>query len=109
MAVLYITEYVTQGKDNKGGVMAAVAEPYVAMQTVAIGAGSARSAALNVKTRLVRIHTDAICSIRFGAGAAVNAAATDSRLAAGQTEYFAVEEAQVKTAPGIAVAVIQNT
>jgi hypothetical protein len=37
---------------------------------------------------MVRIHTDAICSISFGT--APTATATNRRLAANQTEYFGV-------------------
>jgi hypothetical protein len=58
------------------------------------------SAAFNAATKIVRLHTDAICSVAFGA--APVAAATNARLAAGATEYFGVS-------PGSKVAVITNT
>lgn len=104
MAVLYVTEFAKQGRDlagylNQNG---SAEQPPVAEQTVAIGAGSTASAAFNASTAIVRLHADAICSVAFGA--APTASATTMRLAAGQTEYFAV-------VPGSAfkVAVITNT
>lgn len=104
MAVLYVTEFAKQGRDlagylNQNG---CPEQPPTAEQTVAIGAGSAASAAFNAGTAIVRIHADAICSVAFGT--APTATATSMRLAAGQTEYFTV-------APGSAfkVAVITNT
>lgn len=105
MAVLYITEYARQAKDNRGQAINAGEEPALAHQTVAIGAGSAQSANLNAKTRFVRVHTDAICSIKFGSNP--TAVATEERLAANQTEYFGVIEESV--AAGLKIAVIQNT
>jgi len=61
-----------------------------------------QSAAFNAKTRMVRIHTDSICSIEFG----TNPTATTStgRMAAGATEYHGVPVGQ-----NYMVAVITNT
>jgi hypothetical protein len=58
-------------------------------QQVAIGAGSvATSNPFNNLTTLIRVHTDAVCCIAMGVNpTAVN---TKMRLAANQTEYFAV-------------------
>lgn len=99
MATVYISEFaefpVWQGSQTPAAPM-----PPVAEQTVAIGGGSVASAAFNAKTRIVGIHTDAICSIAFGA--APTATATNRRLAANATEYFRVQ-------PGHKVAVITNT
>jgi len=107
MATLYIREYVGIGAaSNATGIGQALlevqagAEPAVTDQTVAISGSSAQSAAFNAKTYLVRIHTDSICSILFGANP--TAAATNARLAANQTEYFIVQ-------PGQKVAVISNS
>lgn len=102
MAVLYVREYIRQGRDTNGQFISAGEEPALADQTVAIGAGSLTTNALNAKTAFVRVHTDAICSIAFGV--APTATATSARLAANTTEYFAV-------VPGSAekIAVIQNT
>jgi hypothetical protein len=88
MAVLFITEYSRQGRDASGFQMVVADEPAVANQVVAIGASTTQSAAFNALTRFVRIHTDAICSIEFGANPI--ATATTRRLAANSTEYFAV-------------------
>ena len=98
MAVLYISEYVDAG--FIGGPQAVAAEPALVNQTVAIGGTSTASSAFNSATRLVRLHTDAICSIKFGT--APTAVATTARLAANQTEYFQVRG-------GEKVAVITNT
>lgn len=104
MATLYVTEFAKQGRDlagylNQNG---CPEQPPTAEQTVAIGAGSVASNVFNVSTAIVRLHADAICSVAFGT--APTAAATNMRLAAGQTEYFTV-------VPGSAfkVAVITNT
>lgn len=96
MAVLYITEY------------AAISIPEapiapgeaIASQTVAIGGSSTQSSAFNAQTRYVRLHTDAICSIAFGASP--TATTSTARMAANTTEYFSVT-------PATKVAVITNT
>lgn len=99
MATLYITEFNAQG--NTGGFSAACAyQPPVAEQTVSIGGASTQSNAFNTATLFVRLHTDSICSIEFGASP--TASATTARMAANQTEYFAV-------VPGQKVAVISNS
>lgn len=99
MATLYISEYSEAGIKGPG-MLPAAAEPGVTTQTVAISGTTAQSAAFGATTRFVRVHTDAICSIAFGS----NPTATTSklRMAANQTEYFAVR-------PGDKVAVISNT
>ena len=67
MAVLYITEYATLGVQQVGGMVSQTPqEPPLAEQTVAISGSSAQSSAFNAQTTLVRLHTDAICSIEFG-------------------------------------------
>ncbi len=88
MAVLYITEYAGLAPSPPGGTSQVPLEPPVAEQTVAIAAGSAASSAFNAKTRLVRLHTDAICSVEFGT--APTASATTARMAQNQTEYHGV-------------------
>lgn len=97
MAVLYITEFAdvsaTQG-------VTIAKQPVVAEQTVAIGGSSTASSAFNQRTRYVRLTTDAICSVSFGA--APTASATTMRMAAGSVEYFDI-------AQGSKVAVITNT
>lgn len=101
MAVLYISEYVNEPVIN-GRFINAASEPAIAEQHVAIGSTSTASAAFNVLTKFVRIHTDAICSIAFGASP--TAVATAKRLAANSTEYFGVPPLL-----GYSVAVITNT
>jgi len=96
MATLYISEYPGYELNN----LPVAIEPPLVEQTVAISGGSAQSAAFNTSTRLVRIHTDSICSILFGSNP--TATATNKRLAANATEYFVVS-------PGYKVAVISNT
>src|ERR1700685_4308085 len=88
MAALYVTEFVEleQGPARRVGQMSM--QPPVAEQTVAIGGSSAQSNAFNALTRIVRVHTDSICSIEFGTNP--TATATTARMAANQTEYFGV-------------------
>ena len=99
MAVLYITEFNAIGGGGNFPVAGAY-QPPVAEQVVAEGGSSAQSAAFNANTLFVRLHTDAICSIEFGANP--TATLTTARMAANQTEYFNV-------VPGHKVAVIANS
>lgn len=94
MAVLYITEYASTSTP--------VQEPANAIQTVAIAAGSAASAAFQNNTNIVRLQTDVVCSIAFGT--APTASATTTRMAANQTETF-----KVPLGAAYKVAVITNT
>lgn len=100
MAVLYITEFKGAKKDRSGMMLQLAVTPPIAEQTVAIAGASAQSAALNSTTEVVRLHTDAICSVAFGSNP--TATTSTARLAAGSTEYFYV-------VPGSKVAVISNT
>jgi len=101
MATLYVTEFSAVLNIHAVGGAAAF-QPPVAEQTVSIGGASTASSAFNNGTRLVRLHTDAICSIEFGTSPTADA--TKARMAAGQTEYFAVPEGK-----SYKVAVITNT
>jgi hypothetical protein len=96
MAKLYVTEF---GGIAAGPTPVGVTPPIVEQTPVAIGV-EAKSAAFDAATVLVRLHADAIWSIAFG----TNPTATTSnmRLAANQTEYFAVKFGQK-------VSVIANT
>lgn len=87
MAVVYITEYAQLMPSPVGGQAQLPMEPPLAEQTVAIGV-EAKSAAFNAKTRLVRIHADAICSVLIGT--APTATTSSGRMAANQTEYRGV-------------------
>lgn len=101
MAKVYISEYSSLAQAFGTSFPQAPQEPSLVEQTpVAIAGASAPSAAFNAATRIVRIHTDAICSIAFGLSP--TATANSKRLAANATEYFAVR-------PGDVVAVITNT
>lgn len=101
MATLYVTEFNAIGLAGGGNLqVTAASQPPVAEQTVAISGLSTQSNAFNANTLFVRLHTDSICSIEFGA--TPTATATTARMAANQTEYFAVM-------PGQKVAVISNS
>lgn len=102
MAVLYVTEYASLMPSPVGATGQVPAEAPLVEQTIAIGGGSVASSAFNASTRLVRIHTDAICSIKFGT--APTASATTQRLAANQTQFHGVPTGQ-----SFKVAVITNT
>ena len=100
MAKLYVTEFVGADEKTNTLVPAAKTAGLVDQTPITITGTSAQSAAFGAGASLIRVHTDAICSIAFG----TNPTATTSnlRLGAGQTEYFAV-------VPGGKLAVIQNT
>ena len=104
MATLYVTEYAGLAPAVGGQYAQSPQESPVAEQTVAIAAGSAQSAAFNAKTKLVRLHTDVICSIEFGTNPTVSA--TTARMVANQTEYHGVPN---NTGTLFKVAVITNT
>lgn len=103
MATLYIREYQTiaaPGPDFNG--MQAGMEPGLDQAPLVFGGGVQLSSAFAVGTRVVRLHTDAICSILFGT--APTATTANARMAANQTEFFGVQ-------PGanLKVSVIVNT
>lgn len=107
MASLYVTEYagighVDPGYDGSSFLVPAQAPkaPPLAEQKIAITGASGQSASFTSKTRLIRVHTDVVCSIAPGG---TNPAATTStgRMAANQTEYYDVT-------PGDKIAVITN-
>lgn len=100
MATLFISEYADAPYRGVSAAVGSVAlEPAAVEQTVAIAGASAQSASFGASTSLVRIHTDVACCILFGANP--TATTTKKRLAADQTEYFAV-------VPGQKVAVIAS-
>jgi hypothetical protein len=102
MATLYITEYADIHIGQAGRVGQIPLEPPLAEQTVAIGGSSTQSAAFNAATRMVRLHSDAVCSVAFGTNPV--AAATNARMGANQTEYKSVPANQ-----SFKVAAITNT
>lgn len=101
MATVYVAEFA-EPSTIQGGLTPMAKVPPLAEDTVTIDVTSTQSAAFNAKTRLVRIHTDAICSIAFGTNPTADA--TNMRLAANQTEYFEVPKGQ-----SYKVAVITNS
>ncbi len=101
MATVYISEYeVMVQAPFLSDVIQTPLEPAVIEQTVAITANSVQSNAFGPSTRFIRIHTDAICSRRFGKNP--TALATSARMADESSEYLAVN-------PGDKVAIITNT
>jgi hypothetical protein len=106
MAFVYLTEYVTVGLARSGD-MPVPQEPALAEQKLVNTGGSVASAALNSRTRLVRIHADSICSVTFGTGTPT-ATTSNRRFAAGQTEYVSIDAAGHAAAP-ISCATILNT
>lgn len=87
MAVLYITEFAQSGQYG-GSNIPVGQEIKTADQTVAISGTSAQSSAFQSNTTLIRLHTDAICSVNIGTSP--TATATNRRMAANQTEYLGV-------------------
>ena len=108
MAVLYITEFVSQGVDLNGRQLPVAAFPNTASQNVAVSASSASSATFQNNTQLVRLQSDTTCSVVIASPAAgstsLTATTTQMRMAAGVTEYF-----NVPGNSGYKIAVIGNT
>lgn len=92
MAKLYITEYEKTGAGFGTGDVVAKEPALVVQSPITIGATSVKSAAFNAKTRVIRVNTDAACSIAFGDDP--TATANSMRLSANQTEYFVVVAGQ---------------
>lgn len=91
MAKLYVTEYVSTGDIVGQGNIAA--EPEVATQVVTYTGTAAASTAFGTATRIIRLHTDSICSVFFSV-AGTDATTSNRRMVAGQTEYFKVPGGQ---------------
>jgi hypothetical protein len=87
MAILYVTEFRDQIRVEAGTSGIAKAPP-VTEQTIAVSTAAQSTAAFNAATRLIRVHTDAICSIKIGT--TVTATSVSARMVAGATEYFGV-------------------
>jgi hypothetical protein len=92
MAKLYVTEYNDYNLNS-------AQEPPVAVQAFTYST-TTQSSAFAAGTRLIRVHTDSICSVLVGR----NPTATTSspRMAAGTTEYFSVEA-------GLKIAAVTNS
>lgn len=96
MAKLYISEHASLAQNGTAQV---VVQPPLAVQVVDFSGGVALSAAFNAQTNIIRVHTDAVCSIRFDGSSATT---SYPRMSAGQTEYFGVQ-------PRSKVSAISNT
>ena len=96
MAKLYVAEFERPRNQwvNVGNA------PPVTEQNVAIGGSSTQSSAFSAQTAIIRVATDAICSIAIGTNP--TATANSMRMAADQVEYFSVQ-------PNQKIAVITNT
>ena len=89
MAFMYITEFASEGVDAKGREIPVAKQLPIAEQRVSISGTSAQSATLNEDTAFVRINVDENTGVLFGINP--TAVATSMRMAANQTEYFAVQ------------------
>lgn len=105
MAILSITEYANAAVDARGRGISAPMEPAVAYQDVVIAGVSDDSAALNVRTNFVFIHTDVECFIAVGTAPTANktAASRTTMLGAGESIFLGVPVAR-----SFIVAVIDN-
>lgn len=106
MALVYVTEFVSQGTDPNGKMQSSAQMPFTATQTITASASSAQTTnAFQANTTLVRIHNDTTnaVNIRFGANPTA-IANSDPRVAANQTEYFTVPQSS-----NLKVAVINAT
>ena len=104
MAVLYIRSYQGMGMDLMGQVVQTGLEPAIEDLTLTIsGAASTLSTALSSSAKFIRVNADAVCSIKFGLTTAVVATATNGRISANSTEFFALDR------PGLFVSCITNS
>lgn len=86
MGKLYIAEYAQADHST-------AKEPPLAEQTITYAGASVQcSNAFHGSTRLIRVHTDAICSIAIGGDP--TATTNTRRMAANTTEYFGAESGQ---------------
>ena len=90
MARLSVREYEHISAVSRG-IVPVGEEPAITQQVITISGSSAQSAAFDVRTRFVRVHTDVACCLAFG----TNPTATQGscEMAANQTEYFGVVNA----------------
>ena len=87
---LYIREYDRLGSELYGVTVQAGVEPAVATQRIAsVTATPTQSAAFQTRTKMVRVSTDAACVLEFGLNP--TALQTGIYMAAGQTEFFALD------------------
>ena len=103
MSILYVEEYSQIGYNKRRQQVLSPLEPAQASQAITYTTSSVQSAAFQKDTCFVRVHTDSDCHIEFGTNpTAVNQ--TTKRMAADQTEFFAVPQGEAYK-----VAVIQSS
>jgi hypothetical protein len=101
MASLYITEYTRFGRDDRGGMIPAGQEPAIAAGKLTISSSPADHT-FQEACRVVELHTDAICHVKFSlVKDATSATVSHKRLPAGATQFFSVS-------PGHTVSVVEG-
>lgn len=100
---LYLTYFSRQAVDRESKPIAAPdwSSQIGDTEVLDYSAGADRSAVFPDDARFMRMHTDSICSIKFG-DSTVTAGTSDARMVAGQTEFAGI-------APGQYVSAITNT
>jgi hypothetical protein len=94
----YISEYAALSGTSSGQATAQIATlPPFADQKVDFSGGAASSAAFNAKTKFIRVHCDAACSINISGPATTS----NARIPLDGVEYFGV-------LPGSVLSVIAN-
>jgi hypothetical protein len=97
---LYVTELASLAQDTFAGGAQLAHFPSLVDQVVPFSAGIfALSLPFGRETRILRLHSDSVCSVNVGF---TTANTSNMRLAANQTEYVAVK-------PQSLLAVISNT
>jgi hypothetical protein len=91
MATLYISEHASLAQDTTAGNAQIVKQPALTTQTVVIQSGTPlQSAAFGAATRIVRVAVDVVACVLVGPVNNTHATTSSPRMAANQTEYFAV-------------------
>lgn len=92
MSKLYVEEFPGAGRYQGSSVPVADTGVWTenANSPMTVAASATVSASFGTNTKLIRVHTDAICSIVISPTGA-NATANNARMAANQTEYYYVE------------------
>jgi hypothetical protein len=100
---MYVSQFSKQAVDRESKPIAAPdwSSKIGATLVIDYNAGAARIGPFDPNTRFIRMHTDSICSFKFG-GSSVVATTGDDRMIAGQTEFAGIE-------PGSYLSAITNT
>lgn len=88
MANLFIQEYAELAEDVKGYKIQAGREPAITNQVVAFTT-TTQSAAFNERTKFIRVVSDTLCYLEFGANPTATTA-TDMLVQANTVEFFGV-------------------